>query len=91
MFAQTSPDNLYCGLTVKGGELNLTGPLTISTNNKLIVPVGMEAAVVLNLEQEVITDVSPDNNGIDVKEATIELPKTLRFSINHTGKASQCG
>ena len=87
LFAATAPDNLYCGLTVAGGTLNFTGPLSIGTGNRLIIPNGMEAAVLLNLEQKIVTDISPDDNGIDVKEATIELPKTLRFTINNTGKS----
>lgn len=87
LFAPPSPDNLYCGLTVKNGEISFTGPLNVSADNKLVVPPGMEAAVKLNLEQKAVTDVSPDDNGIDAKEATIELPKTLSFTINHTGKS----
>lgn len=90
LFAPPSPDNLYCGLTVASGEISFTGPLSVTADNKLIIPVGMQASVVLNLEQQVITDVSPDNNGIDIKEATIELPKTLSFTISHNGKSITC-
>ncbi len=87
LFAPPSPDNLYCGLTVAGGELNLTTPLSITADNKLVLPVGMAASVTLNLEQKEITDVSPDDHGIDAKETSIELPTTLSFTINHTGKS----
>ena len=87
LFSTTAPDNLFCGLTVAGGTLKFTGPLSVNASNQLIVPNGMEAAVNLNLEQKVITDVSPDDNGIDIKEATIELPKTLNFTLNHTGQS----
>ncbi|MDB5206003.1 MAG: hypothetical protein JWR72_1078, partial [Flavisolibacter sp.] len=87
LFAPPSPDNLYCGLTVKDGEINLTKPLFLTDGNKLIIPPGTEASVKLNLEQKTVADVSPDSNGIDAKEATIELPKTLSFTINHTGKS----
>ncbi|TDH27350.1 hypothetical protein EXU57_07120 [Segetibacter sp. 3557_3] len=87
LFAPASPDNLYCGLTVNESEISFTGPLGLTTDNKLIVPNGMEAAVKLNLLQKVVTDVSPDDNGIDVRNASIELPKKLSFTLNHTGKS----
>ena len=90
-FAAASPDNLFCGLTVADGTLNFTGPLSIGAGNKLVIPNGMEAAVNLNLEQKIISDVSPDDNGIDAKEATIQLPKTLNFTINNTGKSMEAG
>jgi len=86
LFTDSSPDNLYCGLTIAEGEINLSGVLNVTTDNKLIVLVGMTASVLLNLEQKVITETSPDNNGIDITEAVIELPKTLKFSISHTGR-----
>jgi hypothetical protein len=91
LFATTAPDNLFCGLTVAGGTLKFTGPLSVNASNQLIVPNGMEAAVNLNLDQKVITDVSPDDNGIDIKEATIELPKNLNFTLNHTGQSLEAG
>jgi hypothetical protein len=91
VFATAAPDNLYCGLTVAGGTLSFTGPLTISAGNKLIVPNGMEATIKLNLQQKIVTDISPDDNGIDVKEATIKLPETFNISINHTGKSLEAG
>ncbi len=87
LFAPASPDDLYCGLTVNDSELKFTGRLSLTNDNKLIVPNGMEAAVKLNLLQKVVTDVSPDDNGIDVTNAAIELPKTLSFTLNHTGKS----
>lgn len=87
LFAATSPDNLYCGLTAAGGTLTLNGPVSVNNNNQLIIPNGIEAAVTLNLEQKVVTDISPDDSGIDIKEASITLPKTLSFTINHTGKS----
>lgn len=86
LFAATSPDNLFCGLTVAGGNLTLSGPVSVDANNRLIIPNGIEASITLNLEQKEITDVSPDDNGIDIKDATIQLPKTLSFTINHSGK-----
>jgi hypothetical protein len=91
LFAPPSPDNLYCGLTVAGGELNLSSAVNVSADNKIIIPVGTTASVVFNLEQQAVTDVSPDDHGIDAKEATIELPKTLSIAISHTSKAITVG
>lgn len=87
IFASTAPDNLYCGLTVAGGTLNFTAPVAITAGNIMVVPNGVEAALQLNLEQKIVAEIAPDDNGIDAKEATIELPKTLNFTINHTGKS----
>lgn len=87
VFAPPSPDNLYCGLTVNDGTIDLSGPLAIDETNKLVLPVGMEASVKLNLAPKQVADESPDDQGIDVKEANIELPQTLSFTINHTGRA----
>src|SRR5205814_5787297 len=91
LFAPASPNNLYCGLTVADSEINFDHPLALTADNKLIVPPGVEASVKLNLLQKVVADVSPDDNGIDAKEATIELPKTLNFSINSTGQSLEAG
>src|SRR5439155_3188488 len=33
-----------------------------------------------------VSDVSPDDNGIDAKEAVIKLPETFSFTINNTGR-----
>ncbi|RYY27243.1 MAG: hypothetical protein EOO04_09710, partial [Chitinophagaceae bacterium] len=86
LFVDSSPDHLYCGLTVAEGDLTFSGVLNITADNKLVVPAGMTASIRLNPEQKSITDVSPDNNGIDIAEATIELPKTLSFSMSHSGR-----
>ncbi len=91
LFATAAPGNLYCGLTVSGGTLSFTGQLSINAANQLIIPNGMEASVALNLEQKIVTDVSPDNNGIDITEATIKLPETLHFTINNTGQSMEAG
>jgi hypothetical protein len=91
LFATAAPDNLFCGLTVAGGTLKLTGPVSVNASNQLIIPNGIEAAINLNLEQKVVTDISPDDNGIDIKEATIELPKTFNFTLNHTGQSMEAG
>ncbi len=91
VFATAAPDNLYCGLTVAGGTLGFNGQISISEGNKLVIPSGMEASLKLNLQQKMVTDVSPDNNGIDVKEAVINLPATINMSINHTGKSFEAG
>lgn len=87
LFAPPSPDNLYCGLTVLDGEISLSGPLNVSGDNKLVLPVGMQATVKLRLDQQLAKEVSPDDNGIDAKAATIELPKNLSFTISHSGKS----
>ncbi len=87
LFATAAPGNLYCGLTVTDGTLTLNGNVNVNQANQLIIPNGIEADVQLNLEQKIITDISPDDNGIDIKEATIELPKILHFTLNHTGQS----
>lgn len=86
VFASASPDNLYCGLTVKEGEISFSGPLTIDAANKLVIPVGMQASITLHLDQKTITETSPDDHGIDAKEASVSLPDQLDLTINHTGK-----
>lgn len=91
VFATTAPDNLYCGLTVAGGTLSFNSQLSITGGNKLVIPNGIEAKINLNLQQKIVTDVSPDDNGIDTKEATIKLPETLNIAIKHTGKTIDAG
>ncbi|HWJ28716.1 MAG TPA: hypothetical protein VNS32_19385, partial [Flavisolibacter sp.] len=87
LFTGSAPMNVYCGLTVKGGELDFNGPINIGAGNKVIVPPGITAAVKLNLDQKTVPDVSPDDNGIDAKEAVINLPDTLSFTINNAGRS----
>jgi len=89
LFDNAAPGNLYCGLTVAGGTISFTGRLIVNASNQIIIPNGIEAAVSLKLDQKPVTDISPDDNGIDAKEATIELPKTFNFTINNTGKSME--
>lgn len=91
LFADASPDNLYCGLTIAEGEISFSSVLNVTPDNKLLIPQGMTATVLLSLEQKQVTEVSPDNNGIDIQEATIELPKTLSFTISHTSRTIKAG
>ena len=81
------PQYKLSGAAVGDGTLTLTGNVNINQANQLIIPTGIEADVQLNLQQKIITDISPDDNGIDIKEATIELPKTLHFTLNHSGQS----
>lgn len=86
-FAAASPDNLYCGLAVGNSELKLTNGVALTADNKLIIPNGTEATFIFNLEQKIDSDTSPDNNGIDVKDSEIDLPKTLTYTIKNTGSS----
>ncbi len=85
LFSSGAPGNLYCGLTVKGGQLTFDLPLAVSSNNKLVVQTGMKATIHLNLQQKTVTETSPDNYGIDAKESAIELPAVLDFYVKSTG------
>ncbi len=83
-FAVATPDNLYCGLTVANGEINLSAPVNIDGSDKMVIPAGVTATIHLNLEQKVVND-NPDTYGLDVKEATISLPKSMTFTVSSLG------
>src|SRR5439155_11933480 len=61
LFTVSAPLNVYCGLTVKSGELDFSGPVHIGADNKIIITPGVTATVKLNLDQKPVSDVSPDD------------------------------
>lgn len=84
LLSSAAPDTQYCGLTVKSGTLHFTQDVTIN-NKQMIVPPSTSVTVTLGLLQQTDTSVSPDNTGIDAKNADIQLPQTLSFSFSDSG------
>jgi hypothetical protein len=84
LLSSSAPDTQYCGLTVKSGTLHFTQDVTIS-NKQMIVSPATTVTVTLELLQQTDTSVSPDNTGIDAKNASIQLPPTFSLSFSESG------
>ncbi len=84
LISSSAPDDQYCGLTVKSGKIHFTNDVELN-DAKMIVPPGTTVTVTLELMQQTDTSVSPDNAGIDAKNAVINLPQTFSFTFSDTG------
>ncbi|MGZ8554600.1 MAG: hypothetical protein ACXWV8_14405, partial [Chitinophagaceae bacterium] len=79
--AQTAAGNLYTGLTIKGGQLEFSIDTPLGAD-KIAVVGNTTISLRLDLAQPVINDVSPDEHGVDVRNANLQLPEkfSLQFS-----------
>ena len=84
LLATASPNTEFFGLTVSGGTLQFTNDVVV-TNGVMTVPTGTTVTVILQLQQQTDTSVSPDDTGIDAKKAKIQLPPTFSFSFSDAG------
>lgn len=84
LLSSAAPDTQYCGLTVKSGTLHFTENVAVNTN-QMLVPSGTTVTVNLDLVQQADQSSSPDQTGINAKNATIQLPKSLSFSFSASG------
>ncbi len=84
LFSSSAPDNEFCGLTVKSGTLHFTKNVHL-TNGVMTAPAGTIVTVTLELVQQVDNSVSPDETGIDAKNAVIQLPQSFSFSFSDSG------
>ena len=84
LISAAAPDNQFCGLTVKSGTLHFTNDVQLN-NNTMIVPPGTTVTITLALVEQVDASVSPDDTGIDAKNATVNLPLTFSFSFSDAG------
>ena len=85
LISPSAPDNQFCGLTIAGGTLHFTNDVLLNANNTMVVLPGTVATITLQLTEQVDVSVSPDNTGIDAKNAVVNLPLTLSFSFSDTG------
>ena len=80
------PNDLYCGLRVKGGKITLDAD-PFMAGNKLTIASSTKITVDLNLEQKEVTDSDPASPyGIDARNAGFELPEKFKFSYKNAAK-----
>ena len=80
------PDDLYCGLRVKGGKITLDAD-PFMANNQLTIAASTQITVDLNLEQKEVTNSDPASPyGIDARNAAFELPDKFKFSYKNAAK-----
>ncbi|HEX7457747.1 MAG TPA: hypothetical protein VF301_04860, partial [Ginsengibacter sp.] len=84
LISVAAPDNQFCGLTVKSGTLHFTNDVQLN-NNTMIVPPRTTVTIILALVEQVDASVSPEDTGIDAKNATVNLPLTFSFSFSDAG------
>ena len=84
LISTSAPDIEFCGLTVSKGTIHFTSDVALS-NGKMIVPPGTVVTVTLDLLEQTDASVSPDNTGIDAKNAVVNLPPTFSFSFSDAG------
>ena len=84
LISTSAPDNEFCGLTVTKGTLHFTNDVELN-NSKMIVPPGTTVTITLELAQQIDPSVSPDNTGIDAKNAVVNLPQTFTFTFSDAG------
>lgn len=83
LFVASIPDSQYFGLKVKSGTISFSNNVTLN-NNIITVPPGVTATVVLQLTPQTAAVNSPDDTGIDAKNAQVNLPDQISFSFSNT-------
>ncbi len=83
LFVATIPDTQYFGLKVKSGTISFSNNVTLN-NNIITVPPGVTATVVLQLTPQTATVNSPEDTGIDAKNAQVNLPAEISFTFSNT-------
>lgn len=84
LLSASAPDAEYCGLTVQGGNIHFTDDVALNNNQMIVLP-GTTVTVTLELLQQLDGPTSPDNTGIDAKNASVQLPETISFSFSSAG------
>jgi len=85
LISTAAPDNEFCGLKIASGTLHFTNDVLLNTNNTMIVPPGTIVTITLQLVEQTDASVSPDNTGIDAKNAAVNLPLTFSFTFSDAG------
>ena len=83
LFNASIQDTQYFGLKAKSGTISFSNTVTLN-NNIITVPPGVTATVVLQLTPQTATVNSPDDTGIDAKNAQVNLPTQISFSFSST-------
>jgi hypothetical protein len=86
VFSADVPDDLYCGLRVKGGSITLdANPFMV--NNQLTIADSTTIFFDLKLEQNDVFESDPlSSYGKDARNAGIHLPDHLQFSFKNVTK-----
>ncbi len=86
VFSADVPDELYCGLRVKGGNITLDVD-PFMANNRLTVSNTTNISVDLKLEQNNAFDSDPSSQyGADARNAIFHLPENLKFTFKNNVK-----
>ena len=86
VFSTDVPDDLYCGLRVKGGAITLSA-VPFMSNNRLTVASATSITCDLKLEQNDAFESDPSSPyGIDARNASFNLPNRLQFTFKNNKK-----
>src|SRR5207249_4992644 len=84
LLAPAVAGNLYTGFSIKAGELQFSEAVTIG-GDKIEVPANVIVSIKLDLEQPLVSDVSPDQHGIDVRNSSLQLPAAFAMQFSTAG------
>lgn len=85
----SAPENLYCGLRVKGGTIQLSAA-PFHDHQKITVSPSTVFACSLNLEQKEVTDADDESPyGSDARKASFNLPQQFSFLFSQSSKTIQ--
>ena len=86
LLSASAPADKYCGLKVKGGDINLDAEPTMQ-GNRIVIKNNNNVRVELNLEQQKPTGTAgTTTHGIDARNADYYLPPSFLFSFKGTAK-----
>ncbi len=87
LLAANAPSGAFTGLTIKGGTIKLSAPPQL-VNGKLTISPTTRVDVKLELQQPDVQGADPSSpNGIDARNAALQLPHQLEFHFSGQGSA----
>lgn len=87
LIASDAPDNLYCGLRVRGGELTFGENAQLQADRSLVVPPGATVTLSLKTRPAEAEGEAPEGLGQDALKAELSLPDNLTLEFHQHGYA----
>ncbi len=83
LFAPGTPPNTYVGLRVSDGEIRFSQPVTV-VNDQVTLNSTANLELDLELDPLEFSSTYAGNSGIDVRNASLDLPASCRFALDAT-------
>ena len=82
LISPLAPSNGFTGLTIRGGTITFSAPVTISGGNIIVAGITDSFELDLDLDQPKDAPANDTSTGEDARKLTIQLPQKLMMAFN---------